>query len=74
MTANGEIAEGTAVRLREVDFGGMKLTNVKASVVRSQTAPLLLGQSVLQRLGRIEIDNVNRVIRVNQTELPQSVV
>ena len=74
MTANGEIAEGTAVRLREVDFGGMRLTNVKASVVRSQTAPLLLGQSVLQRLGRIEIDNVNRVIRVNQTELPQSVV
>ena len=74
MTANGEIAEGTAVRLREVDFGGMKLTNVKASVVRSQTAPLLLGQSVLQRLGRIEIDNVNRVIRVNQTELPQSVI
>ena len=74
MTANGEIAEGTAVRLREVDFGGMKLTNVKASVVRSQNAPLLLGQSVLQRLGRIEIDNVNRVIRVNKTELPQTMV
>ena len=70
MTASGEIAEGTAVRLREVDFGGVKLTNVKASVVRSQNAPLLLGQSVLQRLGRIEIDNVNRVIRVNKQDLP----
>jgi len=62
MTASGEIAEGTKVRLRQVDFGGLRLSNVRASVVQSQTAPLLLGQSVLQQLGRIEIDNDNRRI------------
>lgn len=55
--ANGDISEGTIVNLREVDFGGLKLNNVKASVVRNQKAPLLLGQSVLGRLGSIEIDN-----------------
>lgn len=55
--ANGDISEGTVVNLRNVDFGGLRLNNVKASVVRNQKAPLLLGQTVLGRLGSIEIDN-----------------
>ena len=57
MDANGDITEGTVVNLRKVDFGGLELENVRASVVRNQKAPLLLGQSVLGRLGKIEIDN-----------------
>ena len=57
MDANGDISEGTIVNLRKVDFGGLELDNVRASVVRNQQAPLLLGQSVLGRLGKIEIDN-----------------
>lgn len=55
--ANGDITEGTVLNLRYVNFGGLELENVRASVVRNQKAPLLLGQSVLGRLGRIEIDN-----------------
>ena len=55
--ANGDISEGTIVNLRSVNFGGLELENVRASVVRNQKAPLLLGQSVLGRLGKIEIDN-----------------
>lgn len=55
--ANGDISEGTIVNLRTVNFGGLELENVRASVVRNQKAPLLLGQSVLGRLGKIEIDN-----------------
>ena len=55
--ANGDITEGTVVNLRNVDFGGLSLNNVRASIVRNQKAPLLLGQSVLGRLGSIEIDN-----------------
>lgn len=57
MDANGDITEGTIVNLRSVDFGGLELENVRAAVVRNQKAPLLLGQSVLGRLGKIEIDN-----------------
>ena len=64
MTANGEISEGTIVNLREVNFGGLSLTNVKASIVRSQAAPLLLGQSVLGKLGKIEIDNARHVLKI----------
>lgn len=55
--ANGDISEGTVINLRSVNFGGLELDNVRASVVRNQKAPLLLGQSVLGRLGKIEIDN-----------------
>lgn len=62
--ANGDISEGTIVNLRQIDFGGLRLDNVKASVVRNQKAPLLLGQSVLGRLGKIEIDNQNKVLRI----------
>lgn len=63
-TASGEIAEGTRIRLREVDFGGLKLQNVKASVIKNQQAPLLLGQTILERLGKIEIDNTNKLLKV----------
>ncbi len=63
--ANGDVSEGTVINLREVDFGGLKLKNVRASVVRNQKAPLLLGQSVLGRLGKIEIDNHSKKLIIN---------
>lgn len=66
ITADGNISEGTTILLRSVTFGGVTLTNVKASVVASQNAPLLLGQSVLSRLGHIEIDNQKKVIRIKK--------
>jgi clan AA aspartic protease (TIGR02281 family) len=64
MNANGDITEGTVINLRKVNFGGLELSNIKASVVKNQSAPLLLGQSVLSRLGRIEIDNTGKVIKI----------
>lgn len=65
MDANGNISVGTVIMLRSVKFGDEELTNVRASVVSNQVAPLLLGQSVLGRLGRIEIDNRKQVIRIS---------
>ena len=62
--ATGAVSEGTIIRLAEVDLGGVALKDVQASVVNSQAAPLLLGQTVLARLGRIEIDNDRQVIRI----------
>ena len=57
--ATGEIHEGTVIRLREIKIGDIMLRNVEASVVHSQQAPLLLGQSVLERFGIVTIDNIN---------------
>jgi clan AA aspartic protease (TIGR02281 family) len=68
INANGDITEGTVINLRKVNFGGLELTNIKASVVKNQSAPLLLGQSVLSRLGRIEIDNNAKVLKVTYRE------
>lgn len=64
MDANGDINVGTVINLKSVSIGDFELNNVRASVVRSQKAPLLLGQSVLGRLGKIEIDNPGRVLKI----------
>lgn len=64
MDANGDVSVGTVINLKEVTFGEHSLKNVRASVVRNQKAPLLLGQSVLGRLGKIEIDNSKNVIKI----------
>ena len=66
--ANGDISEGTIINLKKVNFGGLELTNIRASVVHNQKAPLLLGQTVLGRLGRIEIDNDKKVLRISKKE------
>lgn len=66
MTADGYISEGTNIILRKVQLGNLELDNVKASVAMTQKAPLLLGQTVLQRLGKIEIDNSSNVLKVVQ--------
>lgn len=65
--ANGDLNVGTVINLKEVTFGGLVLKDVKASVVRNQKAPLLLGQTVLGRLGKIEIDNTNMKIKITHT-------
>jgi clan AA aspartic protease (TIGR02281 family) len=54
--ANGDIAEGTKVVLRKIEIGERTLYNVEASIVHSIDAPLLLGQSVMEKLGQFTID------------------
>lgn len=67
-TADGNISVGTTIILKEIQFAGLLLTDVRASVVKSQNAPLLLGQTVLQRLGKIEIDNTRRVLKITTNQ------
>lgn len=66
MTASGDILEGTVIKLKEVTVGDAVLKNIDASVVHSQKAPLLLGQSVLERFGTITVDNVNSKLIIRQ--------
>jgi aspartyl protease family protein len=60
--ATGKISEGTTINLREVKIGNLILENVKATIIDNVNAPLLLGQTVLERFGSIEIDNENSEI------------
>lgn len=64
--ASGEIQEGTIIQLKEIKIGNAILRNVNASVVHNQQAPLLLGQSVLERFGTITIDNINSKLIIKQ--------
>jgi clan AA aspartic protease (TIGR02281 family) len=57
MDANGDIEVGTKIIFRTVNFGGIVLKNISASVVDNKNAPLLFGQSALSKYGKILIDN-----------------
>lgn len=66
-TASGDISVGTLVNIKKIEIGGFTLHNVVASVVNNENAPALLGQSVLSRLGKIEIDYDRRVIILRES-------
>ena len=55
--ATGELSAGAVITLREIMIGDVKLKDVEASVVNNQRAPLLFGQSAMERFGTITIDN-----------------
>ena len=65
-TADGSLSVGTDIILRKINFQGLDLSNVRATVIQNQQAPLLLGQSVLGRLGRIEIDNTKQKLIITK--------
>lgn len=57
--ATGKISEGTKINLRTVKVGNIILENIEATVIDNVDAPLLLGQTVFEKFGKIEIDNIN---------------
>lgn len=61
--ANGDIVENMDVVLREVEIAGIKLHNVTASISNTLEAPLLLGQSAIQKLGPIQLDGNKLIIQ-----------
>lgn len=66
--ATGSISAGTKIILRKIEFGGMSLYNVEASVVHALSAPLLLGQSAMAKLGQFQIDpNSGSLVIINGT-------
>lgn len=62
--ANGDVEKGTKLNLKEIEFGGLKLYNISASIAHQTSAPLLLGQSVIEKLGKIQLDG-NRLTIMN---------
>ncbi len=55
-TADGSIVDNMVIRLKDVEIGGMHLKNVEAVVSSSLNAPLLLGQTVISKLGKITLN------------------
>ncbi len=67
--ANGDIAEGTNINIRELSIAGIKLFNVEASIVHELKAPLLLGNSVISRLGNISLNGHLLTIHNNSSTI-----
>lgn len=55
ITADGRIVDHTKVVFKTVKIGGLTLSDVDAVVIGNQRAPLLFGQSAIQRLGDVSI-------------------
>jgi clan AA aspartic protease (TIGR02281 family) len=62
--ANGDITENTKIILREIEFAGLKIYNVEASVIHEIKAPLLLGQSAMAKLGKFQFDPNTGVLTI----------
>ena len=64
MDANGNVNEGVLINLKEIEIGTITLYNVRATVIKNNKAPLLLGQSAIKELGEIKVDLQNNTITI----------
>ncbi len=62
--ATGDLSVGTKIILREILFSGLTLYNVEASIVHELSAPLLLGQSAMSKLGKFQFDPNNGLLTI----------
>lgn len=62
--ANGNVSTGQNVVLSKIKIGDFEINNVKAGIINNQKAPLLLGQSVLNSFGRVEIDTQRHILKI----------
>jgi len=67
--ADGSVAKSKRFKLKSVKIGELVLNDVTCSISNSIDAPLLLGQSVMQRLGNYTFDNQNNILSINSSPL-----
>lgn len=72
--ATGKISVGTIINIKKIDFSGLTLYNIKASIVDELSAPLLLGQSAMTKLGRFIFDPINGKLTIlNDNEIKKPI-
>jgi clan AA aspartic protease (TIGR02281 family) len=69
--ANGEIEEGTKINIQKIEVGKLTLYNVEASIVHSAAAPLLFGQSAMERFGKFTMDYSNSNLIIGEANNSQ---
>lgn len=60
--ADGRIVNNTRIMLKKIQIGDKILNNIEAVVVHGQSAPLLLGQSAISKLGKYSISGGKLII------------
>lgn len=61
--ADGRIVDHIKILLRDIQIENLHIYNVEAIVVDGQNAPLLMGQSAIQKLGKIELSGSTLIIK-----------
>ena len=61
-TADGSIHDNVVINIKDIEISGLHLKDVLATVISSQNAPLLLGQTAIQKLGRISLNGDKLII------------
>ncbi len=69
--ADGSIVNHASIVLRDVEIGGMHIHDIDATVIEGQNAPLLLGQTAIQELGRVSIEGNKLIIHSVENKLTQ---
>lgn len=64
--ANGSIDTNTNININKVDFNGIILEDIPCMVSNSPNTPLLLGQAVLSKLGKVTIDYDNNLLIIDR--------
>lgn len=62
VVADGRIVDHVKIILNDIEIAGLHLKNVETVVIVGQTAPLLLGQSAIQKLGVVSISGNKLII------------
>lgn len=60
--ASGESIDHIVVKIKRLEIGGIKIDDVEAVILDSQRAPLLLGLSAIQKIGKVGIDGNKLII------------
>jgi clan AA aspartic protease (TIGR02281 family) len=69
--ADGSILKGSRFKIRELEVGGLKISNVPAAVAPGR-GPLLLGQSFLSRVGNWSINNEKQLLLISDSKKAES--
>jgi aspartyl protease family protein len=64
--ADGSTATSRVFILKQIKIGNTYYKNIRASISNSIDAPMLLGQSVLQRIGKFTIDNNTNTLIIQE--------
>lgn len=67
--ADGSFMDVDVVNLRDFEIGELHLKDVVATVKDGQNVPLLMGQSAIEKLGRVSIDKGRLIIHQVSTSL-----
>ena len=63
--ADGSVTENTRIKIKSIEIGELLIRDVSATIIHNADAPLLLGQSAIKKLGRIEFDSDNLIIHTS---------